>query len=84
MHFYAQFLVFLLLVSVFFIFNDVLVSSRLTRPVNIFTWKKEKPCSPGAQIFVAPGEHGFCFFQVKLFTKSVSVLLTGTSLKIKN
>ena len=38
----------------------------------------------GTKIFVAPGEHGFSFFQVKLFTGSVSVLLTGTSLKIKN
>ena len=35
------------------------------------------------KIFVAPGEHGFSFFQVKMFTGSVSVLLTSTSLKIK-
>ena len=35
----------------------------------------------GTKIFVAPGEHGF-FFQVKMFTGSVSVLLTSTSLKI--
>ena len=35
------------------IFNDILVSSTLTLPVNIFTWKKEKVCSPGAtKIFV--------------------------------
>ena len=27
------------------------------------------------------GEHGFSFFQVKMFTGSVSVLLTSTSLK---
>ena len=33
-------------------------------------------------IFVAPGENGFSFFQVKLFTGSVSVLLTSISLKI--
>ena len=33
-------------------------------------------------IFVAPGEHGFSFFQVKIFTVSVSVLLTSISLKI--
>ena len=33
----------------FLIFNDVLVSSTLTLPVNIFTWKKEKPCSTGAR-----------------------------------
>ena len=35
------------------------------------------------KIFVAPGEHGFFFFQVKMFTESVSVLLTSTSSKIK-
>ena len=53
----------------YFFFNDILVSRTLTLPVNIFTWKKEKPCSPGAQkISVAPGEHGFFFFQVKIFT----------------
>ena len=33
---------------------------------------------------VAPGEHCFSFFQVKMFTEGVSVLLTSTSLKIKN
>ena len=33
--------------------------------------------------FLALGEHGFSFFQVKMFTGSVSVLLTSTSLKIK-
>ena len=38
----------------FLIFNDVLVSSTLTLPVNIFTWKKEKPCSPGARKFSLP------------------------------
>ena len=37
----------------------------------------------GTNIFVAPGEHSFFFFQVKLLTGSVSVLLTSTSLKIK-
>ena len=36
----------------------------------------------GNENFRAPGEHGFSFFQVKMFTGSVSVLLTGTSLKI--
>ena len=36
------------------IFNDALVSSILTLPVNIFTWKKEKPCSPGARKFSLP------------------------------
>ena len=30
----------------------------------------------------APREHSFSFFQVKMFTGSVSVLLTSTSLKI--
>ena len=72
----------------FSIFNDVLVSSTLTLPVNIFTWKKEKPCSPRAtKIFVvSPSSknfHGFSFFQVKMCTGSISVLLTSTSLKIK-
>ena len=38
----------------------------------------------GTKIFVVPGEHGLSFFQVKLFTGGVSVLFTGTSLKIKN
>ena len=33
--------------------------------------------------FVAPGEHGFSF-QVKMFTRSVSVLLTSISLRNKN
>ena len=37
----------------------------------------------GTKIFVALGEHGFSFFQVKMFTGSVSVLLTSTSLKIE-
>ena len=37
----------------------------------------------GTKIFVAPGEHGFSFSQVKMFTGSVSVLLTSTSFKIK-
>ena len=32
--------------------------------------------------FRAPVEHGFSFFQVKMFTGSVSVLLTSISLKI--
>ena len=45
------------------IFNDALVSSTLTLPVNVFTWKKQKPCSRamlarGTKIFVAPGELG--------------------------
>ena len=30
-------------------FNDTLVSSTLILSVNIFTWKKEKSCSPGVQ-----------------------------------
>ena len=41
----------------------------------IFYFKKK--------IFIALGKHGFSFFQVKMFTRSVSVLLTSTSLKIK-
>ena len=32
--------------------------------------------------FHAPDEHGFSFFQVKMFTGRVIVLLTSTSLKI--
>ena len=37
----------------FLFFNGVPVSSTLTLPVNNFTWKKEKPYSPGAtKIFV--------------------------------
>ena len=35
-----------------FNFNDALVSSTRTLPVKIFTWKKEKPCSPKATKFV--------------------------------
>ena len=57
----------------FLIFKDVLVSSTLTLPVSNFTWKKN----------VAPGEHSFFFFQVKLFTGSVSVSLTSTSIKFR-
>ena len=38
-------------IVIFLIFNDVLVSSTLTLPVNIFTWKKGKPCSSGATKF---------------------------------
>ena len=37
----------------------------------------------GTKIFVAPREHGFFFFQVKMFTGSLSLLLTSTSLKIR-
>ena len=37
----------------------------------------------GTKIFIALGEHGFSIFQVKMFTGSVSVLLTSTSLKIE-
>ena len=67
----------------FLIFNDVLASSTLTPPVNIFTWKQgETMLSRGNENFRAPGEHGFSFFQVKIFTGSVSVLLTSTFLKI--
>ena len=35
----------------------------------------------GKENFRAPGENGFFFFQVKIFTESVSVLLTSISLK---
>ena len=41
--------------------------------------------SPGARkFFVAPGEHGFSFLRVKMFTGSVRVLLTSASLKLKS
>ena len=36
----------------------------------------------GNENFRAPGEHGFSFFQVKMFTGSVRVLLTSASLKL--
>ena len=46
---------FLLNRSLFFlIFSNVLVSRTLTLPVNIYTWKKKKPCSPGARKFSLP------------------------------
>ena len=48
----------------FLIFNDELVSSTLTLPVNIFTWKKEKPCSPGARKLSLLVLGGFRPFQV--------------------
>ena len=65
MHFYAQFLVWLLLVFSKVIFNDVLVSSTLKLPVNICTWKKKKTMlARGTKIIVIPGEHGFFFYQV--------------------
>ena len=35
----------------------------------------------GTKIFVAPGEHGFSFFQVKMFTGSVSVLFSSAHFK---
>ena len=38
----------------------------------------------GNENFRPLGEHGFSFFQVKMFTGSVSALLTSTSLKINN
>ena len=37
----------------------------------------------GNENFRVPGERGFSFFQEKVFTGSVSVLLTSPSLKIK-
>ena len=46
--------------------------------------EEETMLARGTKIFVAPGGHGFSFFQVKMFTGSVSVLLTSASLKIKN
>ena len=47
------------------IFNGVLVSSTLTLPVNIFTWKKEKPCSPRrTKIFVARARIKLATFRI--------------------
>ena len=43
------------IVRTFLFFNDVLVSSTPALPVNIFTWKKEKPCSPGQRKFSCAG-----------------------------
>ena len=37
----------------------------------------------GTKIFVPPGDYGFSFFQVKMFTGSGRVLLTSVSLKLK-
>ena len=67
-----------------FNFNDALVSSTRTLPVKIYTSKKKKSCSPGAtKILLFPGENSFSFFQGKIFTGSVRVLLTSASLKLK-
>ena len=44
----------------FFNFNDVLPSSTLILPVNIFTWKKEKQCSPGNLHAVSHFKHPTC------------------------
>ena len=63
-------------------FNNTLVNSARTLPVNIFTWKKEKPYPWGMKIFV-PRAYGFSFFQVKMFTGGVHVLLTTVSFKSK-
>ena len=47
------------------IFHDVLVSSTLTVPVNICTWKKEKPCSPGTtKIFVSRARIELATFRI--------------------
>ena len=47
----------------FLTFNDVLVSSTLTLPVNIFTWKKDtgrrNHARPGKQKFPCPGRAWF-------------------------
>ena len=66
----------------FLIFNDVLVSSSYTSSEHFYLEEGETILAWGTKIFVALGEHGFSFFQVKLFTGSVSVLLTSTLLKI--
>ena len=53
---------------------------------NAITQRKtlEIDSRPGHENFRWPGERDFFFFQVKMSTGSVSVLLTSTSLKIKN
>ena len=61
----------------------ILVSSTYTSSEQFHLEEGETMLTWGTKIFVAPGEHGFSFFQVKLFTGSVNVLLTGISLKIK-
>ena len=63
-------------------FNNTLMSNARTLPVNIFTWKKEKPYARDMKIFV-PREYGFSFFQVKMVTGSVHMLLTSVSFKLK-
>ena len=60
------------MVRTFLIFNDALVSSTLALPVNIFTWKKEKPCSPGQRKFLCAGN-------VK---KAVSLISKTTTLHV--
>ena len=57
-----------------FNFNDALVSSTRTLPVKIFTWKKEKPCSPGAQKnFPCAGRAWFLLLPSENFTLEVYV-----------
>ena len=56
------------------IFSDVLVSSTLTLPVNIYTWKKKKPCSPGAtKIFVPRARKVTICFRGLNFEKKTSL-----------
>ena len=47
---------FIFILFYYYFFNDTLVSSTRTLPVDNFTWKKEKPCSPGT-IFLGPREN---------------------------
>ena len=55
------------------------MSSTLTLPVNIFTWKKEKPFSPGATkifvvVFFVVVVVVFFFFNKKKINKQVVLL----------
>ena len=48
-----------------------------TLPVNIFTWKKEKPCSPGAtKIFVPQARIELATFQIPSFRKIIAGILS--------
>ena len=48
-----------------------------TLPVNIFTWKKEKPCSPWeTKIFVPPARIELATFQIPSFRKIMAGILS--------
>ena len=68
----------------FLIFNDVLVSSTFTLPVNISLGRRRNHTRPGHENFRCSGRVWFLLLPSEMFTGSVIVLLTSTSLKIKN